>query len=513
MGIIDSFLSKIQWQSAPATVSQPAPDMHQRIRRGGAPTHAQRRSFAAGQTDRLTASWSTADETINMSLLRDLRVMRARSRAWERNDEYGRKFFRLIQTNIVGHAGIALKMDCRRPDGTVDQPDCDRIERMHGRWWQAGELDVTGKLSGAMFERLVTKMVARDGEVLVRIVTGSDQGVHRIRVQLLPGHLLDEAHNVDLANGNRIRMGVEFDRWMKPVAYHIRVQDKSADLYGQHSQRYDRLPAAEIIHLFVPEEVDQWRGYPWAYVALRPARQLHQFEEAALVAANVGAAKMGFFQQKDPDAAPLGAEGTDDENGDFTVEASPGSFDIIPDGYELKEYDPTYPNEVFSPFTATVARRLATGLLTSYHTLTGDLTGVNYSSIRTGVLDERDNWMVLQDWLISDLRRRLFSAWLPRAIMYDAEGGQLPLSKIQKFDAPLFYARRWDWVDPQSDMTANEKAVGLGVKSRAGIIRERGHDPEKVWKELDDEKARGFTPPAGSGQHQQPQPNQAGTAA
>lgn len=508
MGIFDRF------RRSPELATAPAPVIEHRIRPAAAKaSHAQRRSFVAGQTDRLTASWSTADETINQSLLRDLRVMRARSRAWEKNDEYGRKFFRLIQTNIVGHAGIALKMDCRRPDGTVDQPDCDVIERAHARFWKRGELDVTGRLSGAMFERLVTKMVARDGECLVRIVTGSDQGAHRIRVQLLPGHLLDEAHNVDLANGNRIRMGVEFNVWMKPVAYHLRVQDKSTDLYGQASQRYQRIDASEIIHLFVPEEIDQWRGYPWAYVALRPARQLHQFEEAALVAANVGAAKMGFFQQQKDAEGTLGKEGDEDENGDFTVEVTPGAFDVIPDGYELVDYDPTYPNEVFAPFTSTVARRLATGLLTSYHTLTGDLTGVSYSSIRTGVLDERDNWMVLQDWLISDLRTRLFSAWLPRALMYDTEASRLPLVKIEKFDAPLFYARRWDWVDPQSDMTANEKAVGLNIKSRASIIRERGQDPDKVWKELEDEKARGFAPPAGSGQHQQQQDNPAGTAA
>lgn len=496
--------------------ADPQPEPHaiaKRIRAGGSRAATiTRRSFEAGITDRLTASWTTVDETINQSLLRTLKVMRARSRAFERDDEYGRRFFRLIQTNIIGHAGITLKMNCRRPDGTLDEADCRLIEAAHARFWRRGEMDVTGRLSGTTFERLALKMAGRDGEVLVRIVRGSDQGIHRIRFQLLPGHLLDETHNLDLANGNRIRMGVEFDAWMRPVGYHLRLQDRSSDMHGQASQRYQRVPAEDMIHLFAPEEIDQWRGIPWAYVSLRSARQLERFEEAALVAANVGAAKMGFFQQKDAEAAPLAADGDEDESGDFTVEAAPGSFDVIPDGYELKEYNPAYPNEVFDPFTSAVARRMASGLMTSQHSLTGNLKDVNFSSIRTGTLDDRDNWMVMQDWFITDLRARMFEEWLPRAMAFDPELRSLPMSKFDKFNAPLFYGRRWDWVDPQSDMTANEKAVGLRVKSRAGIIRERGEDPEVVFKELEAEEARGFTAPNTSNSPNQTQPKAAAAA-
>lgn len=497
MGFFDRLFSR---GAAPGPVSGPV--VRQRIARGPA-SHA-RRSFQAGTTDRLTASWTVTDETINQSLVRTLRTMRARSRDFERNSEFGRKFFSLVQTNIIGDAGIALKMDCRRPDGSVDEQDCQRIERAHARWWKRGELDVTGKLSGKAFERLVTKMMARDGEVLVRLLRGTNMGIHRIRVQVLPGHLLEELHNVDLANGNSIRMGVELDPYRRPVAYHIRLQPGLSDIYGQAAQRYERVPAEDIIHLFVPEEAEQWRGVPWAFVALRGNRQLDQFDEAALIAANVGASQMGFFQQKDAEAGAIGDPDSEDANGDFIEQVEPGSWNVVPDGYEVAKFDPRYPNEVFDPFTKAVARKIATGLLTSYHTLTGDLTGVNYSSIRAGTLDDRDSWKVLQDVVIEGLRGRLFSEWLVRALQFDPDLRTMPMSKLDKFDAPLFYARRWDWVDPQSDMTANEKAVGLGIKSRAQIIRERGQDPEQVWKELDVEKARGFMPPAASG-FQQPQ--------
>ena len=337
------------------------------------------------------------------------------------------------------------------------------------------------------------------------MVEGRDRGLHRFQLQLLPGHLLDEDHNRDLADGRRIRMGVEFDAFMKPVAYHLRIMDGSADMHGTASQRYERVDASEIIHLFIAEEIDQWRGVPWAYVALRDAKHLDQFDEAALVAANVGAAKMGFFQQKDPEAGPpMGGEDADGEDGygsgggDFVTSAEPGTFDIIPDGYELKEYDPTYPNEVYDPFTRNVLRRLSTGLLVANHSLTGDLTQVNFSSIRAGTLDERDMWKTIQGWY-AEIKAHIFERWLGLALIHDDELKSLPYTKFDKFNAPVFFGRRWDWVDPKSDAAADREAVALGVRSRAQIIRESGRDPDEVWAELQAEADMGMAQPHAGG--------------
>lgn len=464
----------------------------------GVPPARLARSFKAGMTDRLTSSWTVADQTVNQSLLRHLRPMRARSRDFLRNNEYGRKFAALVKTNVVGHAGFALKFDCRRDDGSPDKLDSAALLRAWRRFAKRGQYEVTGKLNEALFDALAVTMIARDGEVLVRLVEGSDRGVHRFQLQLLPGHLLDEEHNRDLDGGNRIRMGVEFDAFMKPVAYHLRLQPKMADMHGNTAQRHERVPADEMLHLFVPEEVDQWRGVPWPFVGLRGARMLEQFDEAALVAANVGAAKMGFFQQqKDAEGSPTSSTETDGD--DFITEAAPGSFDIIPDGYELADWNPEYPNAVYDPFTKAVLRRISTGLLTSYHTLSGDLTQVNFSSIRSGTLDERELWKMLQGWYVAAAKEAIVEQWLARALLFDAELKRLPYAKFDKFNAPVFTGRRWDWVDPRSDVLAAKEAVALGIKSRAQIIRDQGNDPDQVWDELDAEKERGMLPPASGG--------------
>jgi lambda family phage portal protein len=464
------------------------------------------RNFEVGATDRLVQSWTRTDLSFNRSLFRDLKLMRARSRDFFRNNEFGRKFARLVQINVVGHAGFTLKVDCRRRDGSFDEQDSARVGAAYRRWAKPGQYDVTGRLSENQFDALAILMVARDGEVLIRKVEGNDRGIHHCQLQLLAGHVLDEQLNRELANGHRIRMGVEFDTFMKPVAYWLRKDTKTGDLYGNWTQDFERVPAEQIIHLFVHEEIDQWRGAPWAYAALRRARMLDQYDEAALVAANVGAAKMGFFQQKDPEAgAPMrvdeedGGEAIDAEQ-DFISEAAPGQFDVIPDGYELTEWDPDYPHANYEPFVKAIARTLATGCLVSYHGLTGDLTQVNFSSIRAGTLEEREMWKQLQGWYIETVKVPVFEWWLARAMLFDAELRQLPYAQFDKFNAPMFFGRRWDWVDPKSDVMAHREAVALGIASRAQIIRERGRDPEEVWAELEAEAERGFGQPAAGGQ-------------
>lgn len=473
-----------------------------------------RRSFDAGHIGRLTASWSTQDSTLNQSLLRDLKTMRARSRDFFRNNELGRKFGAMLMTNIVGPTGFALKVDCRNPDGSSDVGDSRRVANAYARWTVPGAFDVTGRLSETLFDQLLVRMVARDGEALIRKVEGPQRGPHRCQLQLLPGHLLDELHNRDLSGGGRIRMGVEYDAWMRPVAYHLRIDDGgNGDMYGNASQRYQRVSADEIIHVMLVEDVDQWRGVPWAHAALRRARDLDKFEEAALIAANVGAGKMGFFQQKDPEAGvpPGGDEDTSEAGAavqEFTSEVVPGAFDVIPDGYELQEYNPAYPSDTFQPFTTAVARMVATGLLVSYHGLTGDLTQVNFSSIRSGTLDEREIWKVLQNAFIQTVKRPLFSWWLGRAMLVDPELVRLPYAKIAKYDAATFTGRRWDWVDPRSDAAATSAEIEMGLNSPQQVMRDKGRDPDVIWREIEESRARGFGPAPASAPALTPDPAQ-----
>lgn len=460
-----------------------------------APAAAGRRAhFAGADVSRLTASWTTTAIHHNKALYADLRVLRARCRQLARDNEYARKFLKLVRTNVVGPEGFGLQVHAMRADGkTLDQRDSNRCEEAFRIWCKPGNCEVTGQLGFVDFCGLWLETVARDGEVLVR---HHATGPHGYQLELIDPTLLDDRHNTTLPNGNKVRMGVEYNRWNQPVAYYLSQIDTADPMHWSFATgaRHERVPADQISHRFLVEMIGQARGIPWMAASMSALNQLGGFDESAMVAARVGAAQGGFFvpDSENPPTDDLGSLADDTEgegaSEQLVMDAEPGVFRAIPQGYTFEKFDPNYPHALYAAFVKAVLRRVASGLGVSYNGLANDLEGVNFSSIRAGLLEERDMWKALQRWMVQALLAPTYSAWLPRAIV--SGGLALPFDKLAKFDAAVWQGRRWDWVDPQKDVSANVTAAQNGLKSYSQIIRESGRDPIEVWAELEADRKR-----------------------
>ena len=151
-------------------------------------------------------------------------------------------------------------------------------------------------------------------------------------------------------------------------------------------------------------------------------------------------------------------------------------------GMDFKTVDFQHPNGAFGDFNKAVLRGVASGLGVSYNTLANDLEGVNYSSIRAGLLDEREEYKTHQSFIIDHLCRPVFFAWLEQALLTDTL--QLPAEKMDKFNAAEFRGRRWQWVDPLKDVQANITSIEAGLKPRRQVVSEMGGDFEDVIDEL-----------------------------
>lgn len=460
---------------------------------GRSPSVIRHRSFAAAAVDRLTRDWSTGESTLNNLLYRQLRILRARSQTFCRDTAYGRRYIRLIGTNIVGHVGFRLSAQPKRPDGSLDVQDAVLIEAAFGRWSRHGACDVTGRLSFADVQRLIVTAMARDGEALVRIVRGSDRGPHHIQLQVLPAYLLNENHNELLRDGARISMGVELDRFGQPRAYHLSRPRPDTSQAELSAERPERVPAQDMFHLYLVEEAGQVRGCPWTVAALLPGNHLKEFDNTALVVARAGAAKMGFFRKTDQSALDQDAETIADarlDTGEFITESEPGHWGVLPPGYDMTSYDPKYPDAAYEPFQRAQARRVSAALSSSYAALTQDRSSENFSSIRTGSLDDREGYMEIQQWLDENFLTPLFSEWLALALLYDADLQRLPYAKFDKFNSAVWQPKRWDWVDPEKDVAASVNSIAAKLKSRSEVIRASGRDPEKVFAEIEQEESR-----------------------
>lgn len=443
------------------------------------------RRFDAAAVDRLTASWQAGNIAIDSDLKSCLDRLRARSRDLFKNNEFAAKFGRMVRNNVVGADGFILQMQVRDPGRGMDSGANAAIEDAFARWSQPAVCDVAGKRSFSDFCRAAALALARDGEFLIRRRFGPDFGPFGFQLQMLDIDRLDTTYNIAPANGrNAVIMGVELDVYRRPVAYWL--WDRHSMDYAAPRQTRERVAASEILHGFIPVEDEQTRGIPWMHAVMRRMNDLNGYREAAIIAARVGASKMGFYTS--PDGQPgTPAEGTD-RPGEFISEATPGHFDVLPQGYGFTPFDPDYPHAQFDMFCKATLRGIASGLGVPYHELGNDLEGVNYSSIRAGTLASRDEWVLVQQWLIDTLLEPVFDDWLPIALAANrivlANGAPLPLAKATKFQPHRWQGRRWQWVDPLKDMTANVLAIENGLDSPQQVAARQGRDVEDVVNEL-----------------------------
>lgn len=448
-----------------------------------------RSDYAAGRIDRLTSSWNgimaSADTAIRPTLAR----IRARSRQLAVDNDYARRFFKMCRSNVVGSEGVRLQVRAiEREDSTgiiYDDAANKIIEQAWVEWGKIKNCTMDGRLSLIDLKQLIVETVAKDGEIFIRKIKGKAAGnAFGFALQAIEADHVDENYNDNLANGNKIRMGIELNGWNRPVAYHV-LNRHPGDSYAINPGRTQtqRIPAEEILHLFCPERVSQSRGVPWLVSAMRRLRMLGTYEENELVAAGVSAAKMGFFTSEDGE----GYSGTDqDADGNLITEAEAGIFEQLPAGVDFKMFDPQHPTTSFGSFVKAMLRGGASGAGVSYNSLANDLEGVNFSSIRQGALEERDLWRLLQTWLIEHFCDEVFSEWLVMGLT--TQKIPLPLARFEKFNKPVWRPRGWRWVDPLKEFNAYIAAVGAGFMSAQDVASEQGMDIEEVYAQLAQEQ-------------------------
>lgn len=449
------------------------------------------RGYDAARQDNITFAWVGSSASANEDIKAALGLVRKRSRDLAQNNDYMRKFLRMVEVNIVGPHGFRYKnLAADAParlgaPATPDEAARTLIEDHYARWSAAGVCDVTGRHGLRQVLKLAVKACARDGEYLLRRVRGRAAGnAYGYALQVLDIDRLETKYNGEFGD-NRIIMGVEVDQVMRPVAYHLLTTHPGDGTYlSRAGQRYERVLARDIFHGGISDRPEQVRFMPWAHTAMLRLEMLGKFQTAAVVAARKGAETLGVLQRT-PDAdAPhpglLPAVGEQDEDGTNYQTSLPGQFDTLPAGYELKPFDTKYPSDVFGTFVKDALRGVASGLMVAYNGLANDLEGVNYSSIRAGVIEERDCWTDLQEYFIEALADRIHADWLEMALLNGAiaypTGNALPASKLDKFLAHKFTGRRWQWVDPRNDADANVIAVQRGWTTDSQIAAERGSD-------------------------------------
>ena len=443
------------------------------------------RNYAGANSGRLYGDFVASSFSSDSELKNALPVLRNRSRDLARNNEYAKRFLNLIKTNVVGEKGFNTQVRARNPDRGLDAAGNQIVENAFIAWGKLGNADVTGRLSWLDCQRIAVETLARDGEVFIKKIRNR-RFRNNFTLQFIEADLIDDQKNGrNEDNGNEIRMGVELDNFHRPVAYYVLTSHPNDSFFTTpKSREHIRVPADEMIHLFMPTRTHQTRGEPFMSPAITGLKMLDGFAEASLIAARAAASKFAVL------TSPTGEDfvGDDETEGDMpVVDFEPASIFQLPEGQDLKLIDPNHPTTTFDEFQKAILRGIASGLNVSYTSLSNDLTGVSYSSIRQGTIEERDHYKVLQSFLIQHFCEPVFRAWLENTMT--AGDIPLPIDKYDKFaESVVFRGRGFAWVDPQREINANIAAVSNGMVSLSDIAANYGRDVEDVFSQIQSDK-------------------------
>lgn len=448
-------------------------------------TPSARRMYQAAQVNRLTADWLVTITSANAEILVSRKAVIACTQQLERDNPHFRKILRIHKNNVIGHRGIQLQNKAKDSNGNLDRDANAAVMDGWKKYSRQEFCTVSRNLSCLEVQKLAIYALVRDGGILFRKYRGFNNAF-KYAIEPIDIARLDHDYNMPVDGiQNRVQFGIEYDKFGAPVAYHILTRHPGDVFAGETGPRYrERVPADEIIALWSPERPGQFVGMPLVTSILNRLNILDKYDQAEAMAAYIASCKGGFLETKNDSGDYVGE---DDGGGNTISEIQPGMVEELPVNMTYKANDPTHPTDAYPYFVKTQLRAVASGAGVPYHDMANDLEGVNYSSIRSGMLEAREDYKDLQELVKDKLMTPWFEDWLPYSIM----SGQvaLPIGKIDKFNAPEWKGRRWPWVDPMKDVQADILAVEAKLTSRTRVISENedGGEIEQVFQELEDE--------------------------
>lgn len=435
------------------------------VRRQMARTMLSRAYEAAAPMDRWRPRRSGA--SANADHLGDAAILRNKARSCYQNVPYVRAGIDGLVSATVG-SGIMPRATGRQ---------AARINKLITRWSKQADADGRLHLPGLIAQAYRTMEV--DGEVLIRLRPRleTDGLVIPLQIQVLEIDWIDSTRNNRAPeNNNVIISGIEYDQLGRVAAYWL-WDAHPGDVSVARTLRTQsrRVEARYIIHVYNPERPGQGRGFTRLAPVINRIRDLALYEDAELARKNLET-RLGVLYSGDPDlmANPRDGKEPDVKDGDLGDLPS-GGLTRLPAGSSIEVVSPT-PAAGYVDALKFNIHLIAAGIGVTYEIMTGDGSDVNFSSARILRLNmkrnvEQTQWMVLMPMLLAPLHRAIVDA----AVL----GRQLSQPDYE-MDCTF---PRWDYVNPQQEITADMAEVAAGMSSISEKIRIRGYDPETVMAE------------------------------
>ena len=407
------------------------------------------------------ASNASADEIANVDVRK---VLRARCRYEYLNDSYAMNAARNLAIAVTG-TGPRLQLH-------VDRSVAEPIEKAFQHWAKAARL----------YEKLdlAVRSLVFDGEIFFRFVR-DNRTPEGFNIELVEaGRVTSETFGVAL-DENELD-GVRYDRYGNPKSYTIARQPINP-LYTGVPIEFERVPADEVLHLFIPDLPGQHRGLPLLQSSLQTLAALRRYCAAVIESAETAASMSMLFQtQHLPDGSePADAEAMDE----ISVPRRGGMF--LPKGWVANQMKPEQPTAQHGEFISATLTGIGAGVGQPRNIISNDSSDYNYAS---GRLDHQTFFRYVET-----IQQRL-TYILDEVFDYFIETNNDPAiipEQVATFEKEWYFAEL-EHVDPHKEASAAIKLLNARLLTRKEYFAKYGQDSEQQAAQMRKEDEL-FPPP------------------
>ena len=287
--------------------------------------------FEAGEASRRLRHFQPSRAHLNTLIAAAGADITARARWLVRNNGYAANAIESWAGNVVG--------DGIKPSSLIADADLKaRVQRLWLDW--TDDSDAEGFTDFYGQQRRAAREVFIAGEVFLRFRPRrpEDGLVVPLQLQMIPSEMLPLSRNEQVAGGNVVRQGIEFDRIGRRVAYHFLRRHPGDVTDPGLSGETVRVPASEVIHVIDPVDAGQLRGISRFAPGIVKLFLLDQYDDAELDRKKVAAMHALFITTPAP-AEPFDVAESD-EAGERTMDLQPGQIVMLEPGEEVQTSAP-----------------------------------------------------------------------------------------------------------------------------------------------------------------------------
>lgn len=423
------------------------------------------RNYDAGRGDRFGGWLPPRNATPEETDAPYRSLLRARARDLERNNDVTQGIIGTLKRNVVGTGIVPQPL---APDDKLRE----RISELWEGWTKKQNCDITGCSTFYELQKMFVQRKHVDGEIFCLFTLGGKGGVP-LQLQMIEADLLAEEVVKYESGINKVHGGVEVDDFMRPVAYHFKLDPLTWEI--------TRVPADRVLYSFDKTRPQQVRGITGLSCSMERVRDIGEYIDSELKAARIAAAHTGVVKTGvGAAAARIGRPQKRDRDGNVTQEIQAGLMNYLQTDEDIAFPPPGRPNVNAAGFVSAIMRfvGLATGL--SYEQTARDLSKVNYSSARQGHLEDRRTYEEWQQDIINNFCQPVYEVFMDTLVLSGLVEIPDYWANRAKYSAARWVTPGWSWIDPQKEAAAGAMLLDWGLTTLEELCGGRG----KNWQDV-----------------------------